>query len=491
LDFSFRAPPRPARLLGSVALIAALAGCDIGPHFARPTVEAPKAWVTPLERPKAEWPSADWWHAFASPELDQLMAQAQTANFDLAAAAARIVQADAQAKIAGAPLLPSVSGAGSVSRAASGTNSPGAGNPPAYYSSTATATASYEIDFWGKNRAALESAHAAAIATRYDRETIALSVVGSVAATYFQILATRDRIEVLRQNIERSQSVLDALRTEEQVGAGSALDVAQQETTVAGLKAQEPPLRQQLQQSIDALAILIGKPPQVVKVAGTTLEGLVEPEITPGLPSELLTRRPDIANAEAQLVAANANIRVARAAMFPSINLTAEGGVISTALNTAFGPGGVLYALTAGLTQPIFEGGRLQGQVEVSRGRYVELEQVYRKSIIAAFGDVEDALVSVDQTALQVKLVQDEVDKAHRAYDIALAQLKVGTANLLTVLTIENTLFPAQDALVQAKVAHMQAIVALFKALGGGWQRPIDEPETPANLLETIRKAVE
>jgi NodT family efflux transporter outer membrane factor (OMF) lipoprotein len=246
-----------------------------------------------------------------------------------------------------------------------------------------------------------------------------------------------------------------------------------------------------LRQSIDALAILIGRPPQMVTVDGVTLEGLAEPAITPGLPSDLLTRRPDIANAEAQLVAANANIKAARAAMFPSINLTAEGGVISTALNTAFGPGGILYALTAGLTQPIFEGGRLQGAVDVSRGRYTELEQDYRKSIIAAFGDVEDSLTAVEQTALQVKLLQDEVDKAHRAYDIALAQLKVGTANLLTVLTIENTLFPAQDALVQAKVAHMQAIVALFKALGGGWQHPVNEPETPANLFETIKKSLE
>ncbi len=275
-----------------------------------------------------------------------------------------------------------------MAKTATGPTTPGAGNPPSYYTSTATATASYEIDFWGKNKAGLAAAEATAVATRYDRETLGLSVVGGVATTYFQILALRDRMEVLRTNIERSQNVLEALRTEEQVGAGSALDVAQQETTVAGLKAQEPPLRQQLQQNIDALAILLGKPPQVVTIAGTTLEGLAEPEVAAGMPSELLTRRPDIASAEAQLAAANANIKAARAAMFPSIQLTAEGGVISTALDTAFGPGGMLYALTAGLTQPIFEGGRLEGQTEVARGRYVELENVYRKSVISAFGDV-------------------------------------------------------------------------------------------------------
>jgi outer membrane protein TolC len=238
LDFPIRAALGPARLLGSVALIAVLAGCDIGPAFLKPAVEAPKAWVTPPQNPQTEWPSPDWWQAFGSPELDRLMAQAQTANFDIAAAAARIIQADAQAKIAGAPLLPSIGAAGSVTRSATGPDAPGIGNPPAAYTSTATATASYEIDFWGKNKAALDAAHAAAIATRYDRETIALGVVGSVASTYFQILATRDRIEVLRQNIDRSQNVLEALRTEEQVGAGSALDVAQQETTVAGLRAQ-------------------------------------------------------------------------------------------------------------------------------------------------------------------------------------------------------------------------------------------------------------
>ena len=489
--FAMGPAARSGRLLGSVALIAALAGCDIGPDYVHPATEAPKGWTTPAEKPAVVWPSANWWEEFASPELNQLMAQAEAANFDLAAAAARIVQADAQARIAGAPLLPAITGAASVTQQQTGptVTSLGTGNPR-YYSSTATASASYEIDFWGKNRAGLDSAEATALSSRFDREVVALSVVGGVASTYFQILALRDRIEVLRTNIDRSESVLSALRTENDVGAGSALDVAQQETTVAGLKAQEPPLRQQLQQNIDALAILLGKPPQLVQIGGKTLEGLAEPEVTPGIPSELLTRRPDVASAEAQLIAANANVKAARAAMLPSIQLTAEGGVISTALNTAFGPGGILYALTAGVTQPIFEAGKLSGQVDVNKGRYVELEQDYRKAVVSAFGDVEDSLVSVQQTALQVKLLQDEVDKAHHAYDIALQQLKVGTANLLTVLTIENTLFPAQDALVQAKVAHVQAIVGLYKALGGGWHQDSVKPDSP-NLLEILQKSLQ
>jgi NodT family efflux transporter outer membrane factor (OMF) lipoprotein len=491
--FSFRSVDRKVRLLGSVMLTVALVGCDIGPDYHKPQSETPQTWTTPVEKkPETVWPSPDWWQSFASPELNRLMAQAQSANYDLGAAAARIVQADAQARIAGAPLLPAISGAASVTQEQTGptTTNLGTGNPK-YYSSTATGSASYELDFWGKNKAGLDAAVSTAISTRYDRETLALSIVGSVAATYFQILATRDRIEVLRTNIDRSQSVLQALRTENDVGAGSALDVAQQETTVAGLLAQEPPLRQQLQEGIDALAILIGKPPQMVAVAGTTLEGLAEPTIAPGLPSELLTRRPDVASAEEQLIAANANIKAARAQMFPSIDLTAQGGVVSTALNTAFGPGGILYALTAGVTQPIFEGGKLEAGADVARGRYAELEQVYGKAVVSAFGDVEDSLVSVKETAEQVRLLQDEVDKAHHAYDIALEQLKVGTDNLLTVLTIENILFPAQDALVQAKVAHMQAIVSLFKALGGGWQRPTKPPVETPNILQLLKNSLQ
>ncbi len=451
-------------------MAATLASCSLGPRYVRPHVQAPKSWTT-ASTSTSPWPSAGWWRGFKSPELDDLMAEAQAANFDLRAAVARIRQADAQARIAGAPLLPAIEGSSSVVREKSGATSVGAASTPWFYSSTATVTASYEIDFWGKNRAALQAAQANVLANRFEREVVALTVVSSVATTYFQILGLRDRLAAAEANIKIAESVLDALRTAQQIGAGTALDVVQQETQVAALRAQVPPLRQQMQQGIDALAILLGKPPQFVRVKAAGLEGLSAPEVAPGLPSELLLRRPDVAQAEASLIAANANIRNARAQIFPSITLTGQGGIVSSALNTIFSPAGALYALTAGVTQPIFEGGKLEGQVELTRAQYEELENDYKKSIVSAFSNVEDALVAVKETREQVDLLQDEVNKARRSYDIALAELKVGTSNLLTVLTIENTLFPAQDSLLAARSTYYQAIISLFQALGGGWQQ--------------------
>jgi NodT family efflux transporter outer membrane factor (OMF) lipoprotein len=465
-----------ARLLAA-ALLVPLAGCDLdlahlGPDYLRPIIDPPPSWTTVDAKTQSPWPSAQWWRGFASPELDDLMAQAQMANFDLGAAVARVREADAQARIAGAPLLPAVNVSASATREQTGATAVGTNvTSSAYNSSEAYLTATYELDFWGKNKAALEAARQTVLANRYNREVVALTVVSGVATSYFQVLGLRDRIAAAESNIKIAENVLDALRTEQQVGAGIALDVVQQETQVAALRAQIPPLRQQMQQGIDALAILLGKLPETVTVRTAGLGSLTAPEVSPGLPSELLLRRPDIAQAEASLIAANANIRNARAQWFPSITLTGEGGVTSTSLTSFFSPATILYELTGAIAQPIFEGGKLQGQVDLTKAQYEELENDYRKSVVSAFSNVEDALAAVKQTREQVALLQDEVDKARQSYDIALQELRVGTSNLLTVLTIENTLFPAQDSLLQARSSYYQALVSLFQALGGGWQR--------------------
>ncbi len=460
---------RQAAALALAAL--ALAGCSLGPRFQKPRVATPATWQTAPAA--AAWPSADWWRGFGSPELDTLMAQAQAANTDIAAAVARVREADAQTRIAGAPLLPSISAGGSIER----TRSSKVASGDRVLSATASTiinpevTVSYQLDFWGKNQASLEAAQALARSSRYSQQTVALTVEAGVASTYFAILALTDRLAVTQANLASANEVLNALREEQTVGTATALDVAQQETVVATLEAEVPPLVQQLQQNKDALAILLGRTPEALGRIGGTLAAMAQPTVAPGLPSELLARRPDVAAAEAQLMSANANIRVARAAYFPDITLTAAGGVASVALNGLVGPAGAIYTLAAGVTQPIFEGGALQGQVELTRAQYDELLANYRKAVISAFGNVEDALVAAQQTALQVARQQVAVDKARRAYEISKAQLEAGTVNLLTVLNTENALFPAQDALVQAKLARLQALVTLFQALGGGWQQ--------------------
>jgi NodT family efflux transporter outer membrane factor (OMF) lipoprotein len=448
--------------------VLALAACNLGPRYRHPDIPPPPAWRADEVSGEATWPSADWWRGFSSPQLDTLIDEAQHTNDDIAAAIARVREADAQARIAGAPLLPAISGTASATRerelnlATPGTTTANDFSP--------LLNASYELDFWGKNRAAYNAARFAAAASRYDRVTVELTVMTSVASTFFQAIEAQDRLNVARDNLASAEKILKGLRLELTVGTITALDVAQQETTVAVLNASIPPLQQQLLQSIDTLAILVGKPAEEVNITTGTLADLAEPQVIPGLPSELLARRPDVAEAEAQLMSANASVAVARASFFPSIELTANGGYASTALASLFNPASRVFTLTGELTQPIFEGGQLTGQYAYSKARYAELLADYHKTVISAFSNVEDALVSLQQTALQHERQEVAVAKARRAFDITQRQFHIGTINILTVLNTEAALFTAEDTLVQVKYAHLAALISLYNALGGGWQ---------------------
>jgi multidrug efflux system outer membrane protein len=455
------------RLIACTASIL-LAACSLGPRYHRPDIPPPPAWVTASDANAPEWPANDWWRGFNSEDLNSFIVQAQNANDDLRAAVARVHQADAQRRIAGAPLLPAVAVAANATRARAPVTGEGyvTGND-----FSPLLSASYELDFWGKNRAALASATAAAKASRYDRTTVELAVVAGVAGTYFQALELRDRLSIAEANLANATKTLRGLKLEETAGLTTALDVAQQETVVATVNATIPPLRQQLRQSLDALAILVGSTPQIVDVTHGSLDELAAPAVRPGLPSELLARRPDVAEAEAQLIAANANIAAARAAFFPSISLTANGGYESAALAGLLTPANRVWSLAAGLTQPIFQGGALVGQYQLSKGRYEELLADYHKAVISALGNVEDSLVAVRETGDLVERQQQASLTAQRAYEFAQAQMRAGTISILTLLSTETALFSARDALAQAKYAHLQALVSLYQALGGGWQQ--------------------
>jgi len=452
----------------AIACLAALTACSLGPRYKRPEIAPPTAWLVPGDQALAEWPSAEWWHGFQSPELDAFIAQAQRANDDLGAAIARVREADAQRRIAGAPLLPAVDATGEATRERASVSGVGLST---YSQFSPLLSASYELDFWGKNRAALAAATAAAAGSRYDRATVELTVMASVATSYFQALAFRDRIAVAEANLASANQILRGLRLERQVGTATGLDVAQQETAVAALNATVPPLRQQLRQADDALAILLGSTPEAVDVATGSLDNLVPPAVRPGMPSQLLARRPDVAETEAQLIAANANIAAARAAFFPSIVLTADGGYESSALSDLLQPANRIWALSAGLTQPIFHGGALRGQSEYAKARYAELLAGYHKAVISAFANVEDALVAVQQTTDQLDRQQQAVAQATKAYDFSQRQLRAGTINVLTLLNTQSALFTAQDLLAQVKLARLEAAVNLSTALGGGWQQ--------------------
>ena len=247
------------------------------------------------------------------------MEEAQTVNLDIAAATARFIQADAQARVTGAALLPSLSGTGQQTYSrTSGSSASGltnGGREVVNYQSSLSA--SYELDFWGKNRDAAQAAEETAIATRFDRDVVALTALVSVANAYFQVLASQDRIRTAERNIASAQRILDAIKQRLQAGTGTDLDVAQQEAVLANQRAAVPPLRQTLAQNVNALATLVARPPESVRVIGGSLNRIASPRVTPGLPSELLTQRPDIRRQEAQLASATANVGNARAQFFP------------------------------------------------------------------------------------------------------------------------------------------------------------------------------
>jgi NodT family efflux transporter outer membrane factor (OMF) lipoprotein len=261
-------------------------------------------------------------------------------------------------------------------------------------------------------------------------------------------------------------------------GTASALDVAQQEALADGERALIPGFISQLEQEVIALGILVGEPPERINVTPGTLTALDLPPVASGLPSELLARRPDVAGAEAQLIAQNFNIKVARAAFFPSITLTGSAGFEGEALNHLIGPGGAVVSLAAGLTLPLFDGGTLRGQLEQAKGRYDELLADYRKAVVQAFTDVDTALTAWRYASEQERLQRIAVEAATRAATIATAQLGAGTVDITTVLTAETTQFNDEDTLVQVRLARVQALLNLYKALGGGWveaDQPVED----------------
>ena len=413
----------------------------------------------------APLPAPDWWRGFRSRELTDLVERAHLDNLDIAAAVARIEQADATTRIAGAPLLPVLTFDGSATRSGTGTT-------PSVNNFRAVLNASYEIDLWGKNRAALRAAEFASVASRFDREVIVLSTVATVVNTYFQVLAAQDRLRVARDNVAAATGILTYYRNRIGVGVGSDLDIAQQESLLAQQRAAIPPLEQTLRQNIATLAVLLGEAPAYLTVRGGSLNSINPQRVSTGLPSDLLLQRPDIREAEAQLRAGDANVDNARAALFPSVTLSATGGYESPVLKLLFTPQSALYSATASLTQPIFDGYRLLGQLDFQKARRTELLELYRKAIISGFGDVERALIAIRYLAEQERLQAVAVATARRAYDRTQAQLNAGTIDINTVLNTQRTLFTEQDQLVIVRLTRLQAIVSLFQALGGGWVIP-------------------
>ncbi|CAI8973160.1 outer membrane protein, multidrug efflux system [Pseudomonas donghuensis] len=453
----------------SISLV--LAACTSTAPTLSSGLQAPAQWQgqatsTPL-------PHENWWRQFSSPALDQLIEQARRNSFDLAAAAARIRQAQASAVIAGAPLLPELKFGLDARRQrllhGNGFDQLDASSRERTSTSFGTRlSASYEVDFWGGKTAARDSALFNLDASRFDRQTVELTLLSGVANSYLQSLALQEQVHIARLNLGNAEDVLRLVETRYQSGSATALELAQQRSLVAGQQRQVPLFEQQLQEARITLATLLGEPVQALPALEESITRLNWPQIGSSVPSELLSRRPDIATAEASLAAAQADVRVARAAMLPSLTLGADlGSGADTFAQVMRSP---YYTLSAGLAAPIFNNGRLRAERDKARAKQDELLENYRSSIINGFADVERAINGISGVDQQRQSQDEEVEQAQIAFRLSERRYQAGAETLLTVLETQRTLYQAQDQQVQLRLARLQGSVALYKALGGGWQ---------------------
>jgi NodT family efflux transporter outer membrane factor (OMF) lipoprotein len=454
--------------------------CNLTPDYERPKQDIPNAYRNPLPDPSPEVPRplSQWWKSFGSPELDALVEEAMGNNHDIKAATQRILQAEAQGGSAAAGLLPSV-----TLNAKRSVDSPNGGQGTLISGTTNRThrlssvgfSASYELDLWGKIRATEASSLATALANVHDRETLAITMVSDLVSTYIQYLESLDREAVARQNIANMKTMHAAVRERVRLGESSQLELAQQRNVLAQGEATIPPIVLQRERSFNKIAALLGRAPGQLNLSGKSLSDLTLPEVGPGLPSDLLLRRPDIKKAEANLIAANANIGVARAKMLPSFSLTGDRGWASQLFDNLTSPASIYFTLAASVATTIFDNGKNQADIDYSKAKYSELVETYQQVVLNSLRDVEDALASVRLEG-ELEVAQEEVSKASMdAYQLSSESFRLGMVDYLNVLETQRTRFQADDAKVQSRFGRLSAVVALYKALGGGMERQEDE----------------
>ncbi|WP_169577528.1 efflux transporter outer membrane subunit [Sinimarinibacterium sp. CAU 1509] len=437
-----------------------LAACSLTPSYQMPDAKLPSYWET-VKEGTAQVADTRWWLSYHSDELDQLMQQALAANHDLAAAVSRIEQARASLRSARSVLLPSAG----LSASASHDRRRADDVTTTSEDSQAGVSIAYELDLWGANRAAAAAADATLAASRYSRDSVALVLQAEVASTYFQLLSLRDRLVIAQRNLDAAQELMRLVQVRFDNGAATALDVAQQRTTLLGIQAQIPSLQQSVNETRHALAVLLGQVPQGFDVVGASLAELNLPTIDPGQPSALLLRRPDIRMAEAQLMAANADIGAARAALLPSLDLSAS----ATATGLISGGSATVASLAASLAQTIFSGGRLRAQVALTEATRQTLAETYAQTVLTGLQEVEDSLSLLDTSLERTDLLAQTAEQAREAYRLARVRYDAGAIDLLTLLDSQRTQLSAEDTLVQAQLTQINATAQLVKALGGGW----------------------
>jgi NodT family efflux transporter outer membrane factor (OMF) lipoprotein len=470
--------------MAAVACVAAACSMPV-PQALKPQ-DVPPAFTGPLAPGASIWPNADWWKNFGSDEMTGLVTTAQTDNFDIAVAMANVLQAEANSDIVGSQLFPQFNlqanalrsrTPGSVVTTTTGgtVNTSFTGNQFGV-----TVNGAYYADIWGLARDNLRAAQEALKSSQFAQQEVALTTTAGVADSYFAILALRQEMEIIQNNIDAAERILTITRAKVTNGVSSQLDLSQQEATVYGQEAALPLLREQETEQLHALAILLGRPPEGFNVAGKDLDALNIPTVAPGLPSALIERRPDVAQSEANLASAHANVDAARAAFFPQLSLTGDGGFGSAAIGTLFRASSLEWSVGANALQTLFDGGKLIGESDLAKAEQLGLISTYRKTVLSAFSGVETSLSQVANFSDEVDALQKEVTASANAFRISELQYREGIADLLSVLQAQQTLFTAQNQLMVAKLARLQAIVGLYVSLGGGWS------ENPEDMTQPV-----
>jgi outer membrane protein, multidrug efflux system len=456
------------------AVCLALTGCTVGPHYKRPAIDVPTAYRgagdTADTTQAASLADQKWWDLFQDQQLQQLIHTAIAQNYDVRIAAARILEAQTQLGITRSNQFPTVNAAAEANtqRNAASPLFPVATNGSAEGMSL---SAAWELDFWGKFRRATEASRANLLASEWARQQVISTLVSNVASSYFQLRELDLELEISQQTLASRRDSLKLTQMLADHGATSMLDVRQAEQLVYTAAEQVPDLQRRIAQQENLLSTLLGQNPGAIARGMKLTEQPHAPQVPAGLPSSLVDRRPDIRQAEQQLVALNAQIGVAKAAYFPQITLTADGGYSSAALSSLFsGPAG-FFSFGGALTQPLFAGGRIRNGVRLAEAQEEEAVLVYKQTIQRAFQDVSDSLVGYtkdQEFRKQQELLTAAAQDAAHLSDI---RYKGGAASYLEVLTNQTNYFTAQLNLAQAQVNELNALVQLYRALGGGWEQ--------------------
>lgn len=442
-------------------------GCTVGPKYRRPVVTAPVAWRMPVSESESIG-NEKWWNLLKDPVLQQLIRSALVHNTDIRLAAAEVVQAQAQVMVVRSSEFPQVSVNPSAGRER--TVEPSTNTSSTFSAFELPGSVSYAVDFWGEYRRATEEARDNLLATEQARRNVIIGVVSSVAQDYFQLRTLDLELKQTQESVTAYRASLNLTQALFKGGVQSELDVKQAQTGLQTALAEIPYLEQQIGQEEDAISVLLGQNSAAIPRGLSIQQQPLPPSVPAGLPSQLLERRPDILEAEETLAASYAAVGVAKAQFFPQLTLTGAGGTESGALSQIISTPSLIWSIAGGLTQPIFTGGRLRGNLEVAKAQQQQALISYQKTVLVGFQEVNDALIayqrSKEQLAEQETLVKAERDALH----LSNLRYQGGVDTYLNVLTAEESLFTDQITLAQDRNAVWAALVQLYQALGGGWQ---------------------